>query len=154
MKCIFSSCSNQLTFEIDKASFILGILFGVIVWIWFFHEKHVCITFQPLNASCIIYATQYQNFDFKLRKDHRKNFLCAPRLWVGRRCNSCIQGLVISNLNVIMIYWKYKLFFQWAKYSFIWIFSKLVWSLFCIKISVLLLFVLHLWGKILFYLFK
>ena len=26
-----------------------------------------------------------QNFDFKIRRDQGKNFLWAPRLWVGRR---------------------------------------------------------------------
>ena len=37
--------------------------------------------FYHLNASCIIYATQCQNFDFKLRRDHRKNFLLYRRAY-------------------------------------------------------------------------
>ena len=32
-----------------------------------------------------IYASQYQNFDFKLRWDCRRNFLWAPCLWACRR---------------------------------------------------------------------
>ena len=37
------------------------------------------------NAYCCVDATQCQNFDFNLRRDHQKNFLLASRLWVGRR---------------------------------------------------------------------
>ena len=34
---------------------------------------------------CDAFVTYCQNFDFKIRRDHQKNFLWALRLWVGRR---------------------------------------------------------------------
>ena len=40
---------------------------------------HIAVP-KGLNAFCIIHATQWENFDFKLRREHRKKLL-----WVGRR---------------------------------------------------------------------
>ena len=37
---------------------------------------------MPLRDEFVTYC---QNFDFKKRRDHQKNFLWATRLWVGRR---------------------------------------------------------------------
>ena len=33
---------------------------------------------------CDVFATNCQNLDFKIWKDHQKNFPWVSRLWVGR----------------------------------------------------------------------
>ena len=42
------------------------------------------------------FVTYCQNFDFKIRRDHQKNFLSASRLRVGRRKEPII-GYVPKN---------------------------------------------------------
>ena len=49
-------------------------------WKWKF--THL---FKPFMPLCDEFVTYYQKFDFKIRRDHQKNFLWASRLWVGRR---------------------------------------------------------------------
>ena len=45
---------------------------------------------------CDEFGTHCQNFYFKIRRDHQKNFLWASRLWVGRR-KEPILGYVPKN---------------------------------------------------------
>ena len=51
---------------------------------------------HSLSTVFCIYATQCQNFDFNMRRDHQKNFLWASRLWVGGR-KELILGYVPKN---------------------------------------------------------
>ena len=44
----------------------------------------------PFESQRRVFSTFDQNFDFKIRRDHQKNFLWAPRLWVGRRYRSLL----------------------------------------------------------------
>ena len=45
---------------------------------------------------CDEFVTYYQNFDFKIRRDHQKNILWASCPWVGRR-KELILGYVPKN---------------------------------------------------------
>ena len=39
----------------------------------------------PFESQRRVYSTFDQNFDFKIRREHQKNFLWAPHPWVDRR---------------------------------------------------------------------
>ena len=60
----------------------------------------------PLNASCIIYATRCQNFDFKLRRDHRKKISYERRSYESVDDGSLSQ--VISRKTIKKIVHAFK----------------------------------------------
>ena len=58
-------------------------------WKW----EYILTLYTPWQDEFFLY---FQNFNFKIRKDHQKNFLWESRLWVGRR-KEPILGYVPKN---------------------------------------------------------
>ena len=87
---------------------------------------------------CDEFVTYCLNFDFKIRRDHQKNFLWTSRLWVSRRKepilgyvpkndenkNSGSKGLtnrkqICIGGKYFLLFWKLILIFMFLTYIFI-----------------------------------
>ena len=72
---------------------------------------------------CDEFVTYCQNFDFKIRRDHEKNFLWASRLWVGRRKEPILDYIPKNDeknsgsIGLIRIFLQCTIFFPCVKSS-------------------------------------